>query len=277
MSYTVGVVMDPIAKIKPYKDTSFAMMLEAQRRGATVLYFELSDLYIDNGKPMGIARPVSVVDRNEDFYTLGEAALMPLGEVDVLLMRKDPPFDSEFLYATQILSLAERDGALVVNNPQGLRDYNEKLFTSWFGDKIPDTMVTSDAGRVREFHARHKDIICKPLDGMGGASIFRIKEDGNNLGVVIETLTAHGSRYMMVQKYMPQIKDGDKRILIVDGEVVPYALARLPSAGETRGNLAAGGTGRPAAFERIRQSSGRAHCAGTQSTRINFCGAGCYR
>lgn len=245
MSYTVGVVMDPIAKIKPYKDTSFAMMLEAQRRGATVLYFELSDLYIDNGKPMGIARPVSVVDRNEDFYTLGEAALMPLGEVDVLLMRKDPPFDSEFLYATQILSLAERDGALVVNNPQGLRDYNEKLFTSWFGDKIPDTMVTSDAGRVREFHARHKDIICKPLDGMGGASIFRIKEDGNNLGVVIETLTAHGSRYMMVQKYMPQIKDGDKRILIVDGEVVPYALARLPSAGETRGNLAAGGTGRP--------------------------------
>ncbi len=245
MTYTVGVVMDPIAKIKPEKDTSFAMMLEAQRRGAKIIYFELGDLYIDNGAPKGIGQTVTVRDQSEDFYTLGEATTYALGDVDVLLMRKDPPFDSEFLYATHILSLAERDGALVVNRPQSLRDFNEKLFTAYFPELIPDTLVTRNGKLVREFHAKHKDVICKPLDGMGGASIFRVKEDGNNLGVIIETLTANGKRQMMVQKYLPEIKDGDKRVLIVNGEVMPYCLARLPSAGETRGNLAAGGTGRP--------------------------------
>lgn len=245
MTYTVGVVMDPIAKIKPYKDTSFAMMLEAQRRGATIVYFELGDLYIDNGIPKGIGHTVTVRDQDKDYYTLGEPATYALGDINVLLMRKDPPFDSEFLYATQILSLAERDGALVVNRPQSLRDFNEKLFTAYFPELIPDTLVTRSGKLVREFHAKHKDVICKPLDGMGGASIFRVKEDGNNLGVIIETLTANGQRQMMVQKYLPEIKDGDKRVLIVNGEVMPYCLARLPSAGETRGNLAAGGTGRP--------------------------------
>lgn len=245
MTYTVGVVMDPIAKIKPEKDTSFAMMLEAQRRGATLVYFELSDLYIDNGAPKGIGQQVTVRDQDKDFYTLGETTTYALGDIDVLLMRKDPPFDSEFLYATHILSLAERDGALVVNRPQSLRDFNEKLFTSYFPSLIPDTLVTRYSKLVREFHAKHKDVICKPLDGMGGASIFRVKEDGTNLGVIIETLTANGQRQMMVQKYLPEIKDGDKRVLIVNGEVMPYCLARLPSAGETRGNLAAGGTGRP--------------------------------
>jgi|TARA_Y100001934_G_scaffold88751_1_gene110135 glutathione synthase len=245
MTYTVGVVMDPIAKIKPEKDTSFAMMLEAQRRGATLVYFELKDLYIDNGAPKGIGQQVTVRDQDKDFYTLGETTTYALGDIDVLLMRKDPPFDSEFLYATHILSLAERDGALVVNRPQSLRDFNEKLFTSYFPSLIPDTLVTRNSKLVREFHAKHKDVICKPLDGMGGASIFRVKEDGTNLGVIIETLTANGQRQMMVQKYLPEIKDGDKRVLIVNGEVMPYCLARLPSAGETRGNLAAGGTGRP--------------------------------
>ena len=245
MTYTVGVVMDPIAKIKPEKDTSFAMMLEAQRRGATLVYFELSDLYIDNGAPKGIGQQVTIRDQDKDFYTLGETTTYALGDIDVLLMRKDPPFDSEFLYATHILSLAERDGALVVNRPQSLRDFNEKLFTSYFPSLIPDTLVTRNSKLVREFHAKHKDVICKPLDGMGGASIFRVKEDGTNLGVIIETLTANGQRQMMVQKYLPEIKDGDKRVLIVNGEVMPYCLARLPSAGETRGNLAAGGTGRP--------------------------------
>ena len=245
MTYTVGVVMDPIAKIKPEKDTSFAMMLEAQRRGATLVYFELSDLYIDNGAPKGIGQQVTVRDQDKDFYTQGETTTYALGDIDVLLMRKDPPFDSEFLYATHILSLAERDGALVVNRPQSLRDFNEKLFTSYFPSLIPDTLVTRNSKLVREFHAKHKDVICKPLDGMGGASIFRVKEDGTNLGVIIETLTANGQRQMMVQKYLPEIKDGDKRVLIVNGEVMPYCLARLPSAGETRGNLAAGGTGRP--------------------------------
>lgn len=245
MSYSVGVVMDPITQIKPHKDTSFAMMLEAQRRGATLFYLEISSLYLDNGKPMGKVSRITVQDTAEDFFSMEEPRLMALGDIDVLLMRKDPPFDSEFLYATQILSLAEKDGALVVNNPQALRDYNEKLFTAWFSELIPDTLVSSDSERIKAFHAKHKDIICKPLDGMGGTSIFRIKDDGNNLGVVIETLTNKGQRYMMAQQYLPEIADGDKRILIVDGEVVPYALARLPGKGETRGNLAAGGTGRP--------------------------------
>lgn len=245
MQYTVGVVMDPISAIKPHKDTSFAMMLEAQRRGANVVYFELKDLYLDNGKPMGLATPVTVKDSADEFYQLGETYTIGLGEIDVLLMRKDPPFDSEFLYATHILSLAQNEGALVVNNPQALRDFNEKLFTSYFPEHIPDTMVTNNPALVRQFHAKHQDIICKPLDGMGGASIFRVKPDGNNLGVIIETLTDLGKRYMMVQAYLPAIKDGDKRVLIVDGEVMPYCLARLPTKGETRGNLAAGGTGRP--------------------------------
>ena len=245
MHYAVGVIMDPIAAIKPHKDTSFAMMLEAQRRGATVLYFELKDLYLDNGKPMGRGKRVTVIDRAEDFYAIEDEQTLCLGDVDVLLMRKDPPFDGEFLYATQILSLAQDAGALVVNNPQALRDYNEKLFTSYFPEHIPHTLVTNNPTLVREFHATHKDIICKPLDGMGGASIFRVKPDGNNLGVIIETLTQLGQRYMMVQEYLPEIKDGDKRVLIVDGEGIPYCLARLPTKGETRGNLAAGGTGRP--------------------------------
>lgn len=245
MTYTVGIVMDPIANITPYKDTSFAMMLEAQRRGCQIVYFEMADLYLDSGQPRGRGRVVSVEDSADNFYTLGEEQDLALGTIDVLLMRKDPPFDSEFLYATQMLTLAEEAGALVVNNPQALRDFNEKLFTSWFPDLIPHTVVTRNPKVVREFHAHHKDIICKPLDGMGGASIFRIKEDGNNLGVVIETLTQLGKRYMMVQEYLPAIKEGDKRVLIVDGEVIPYCLARLPGAGETRGNLAVGGTGRP--------------------------------
>ena len=245
MTYTVGVVMDPIAKIKPEKDTSFAMMLEAQHRGATLIYLELKDLYIDNGVPKAIGYPVTVRDQAQDFYTLGEEQQYLLGELDVILMRKDPPFDSEFLYATHILDLAERAGALVVNKPQSLRDFNEKLFTAYFPELIPDTLVTRNAALVRQFHAKHKDVICKPLDGMGGASTFRIKEDGTNLGVIIETLTSNGQSQMMVQAYLPAIKEGDKRVLIVNGKVMPYCLARLPSAGETRGNLAAGGTGRP--------------------------------
>ena len=245
MTYTVGVVMDPIAKIKPEKDTSFAMMLEAQHRGATLIYLELKDLYIDNGVPKAIGYPVTVRDQAQDLYTLGEEKQYLLGDLDVILMRKDPPFDSEFLYATHILDLAEQAGALVVNKPQSLRDFNEKLFTAYFPQLIPDTLVTRNAALVRQFHAKHQDVICKPLDGMGGASIFRIKEDGTNLGVIIETLTNNGQRQMMVQAYLPAIKDGDKRVLIVNGKVMPYCLARLPSAGETRGNLAAGGTGRP--------------------------------
>lgn len=237
--------MDPIQSINIKKDTSFAMLLDAQERGYELTYMEMSDLYIDNGKPMASMRNLNVVKDPNSWFSLGEAAHKSLAELDVILMRKDPPFDAEFLYATHIFSLAEQAGTLVVNRSQSLRDFNEKLFTSWFPDLIPDTLVTRDSGLIRAFHQKHQDIICKPLDGMGGTSIFRVGPDGTNLGVIIETLTDLGQTYAMFQRYMPEIKDGDKRILIVDGQVVPYCLARLPSKGETRGNLAAGGTGRP--------------------------------
>lgn len=237
--------MDPIQSINIKKDTSFAMLLDAQRRGYQIHYMEMADLYIDSGKPMARMRTLQVQNDPLDWFSFGTEVHASLAELDVILMRKDPPFDSEFLYATHMFSLAEQAGTLVVNRASSLRDFNEKLFTSWFADLIPPTLVTRDATLVRQFHQHHSDIICKPLDGMGGSSIFRVKDDGNNLGVVIETLTQNGQRYAMFQRYLPQIKDGDKRILIVDGQVVPYSLARLPSKGETRGNLAAGGTGRP--------------------------------
>lgn len=245
MTIKLGIVMDPIADINIKKDTSFAMLLNAQHRGYQLHYMEMSDLYLDKGKPMASMRSLSVQRDANNWYELGEEVIQSLAELDVILMRKDPPFDGEFLYATQMFTLAEQAGTLVVNKSQSLRDFNEKLFTSWFPDLIPDTLVTRKSDLIRAFHQKHGDMICKPLDGMGGTSIFRVKEDGNNLGVIIETLTNLGTTYAMFQKYMPEIKDGDKRILIVDGQVVPYCLARLPTGGETRGNLAAGGTGRP--------------------------------
>ncbi|BDX05807.1 glutathione synthase [Planctobacterium marinum] len=245
MSRKLAIVMDPITAINIKKDTSFAMLLAAQQRGYQLTYLEMDDLYLDTGKPMCNARALTVQRDPNNWFTLGAAEQKSLADFDVILMRKDPPFDSEYLYATQMLELAEKAGTLVVNKPQALRDFNEKLFTACFPDLIPQTLVTRNSQRIREFHAKHKDIICKPLDGMGGTSIFRVKEDGNNLGVIIETLTNLGTEYGMFQEFLPAIKDGDKRILIVDGEVIPYCLARLPTKGENRGNLAAGGTGRP--------------------------------
>jgi glutathione synthase len=240
----LAMVMDPIATVKTEKDTSFRLLLEAQARGYQCFYLEIGDLVIDNGQPMAFAKEVSVRDQTSDFYSLSDSQYRPLEDFDVIMMRKDPPFDSEFLYATHILELAEQRGSLVVNKPQSLRDCNEKLFTSWFADSIADTLVSSRADVIKAFHKKHGDVILKPLDGMGGASIFKVGADGSNLGVIIETLTEKGQRYAMVQKYLPEIKDGDKRILIINGEPVPYSLARIPSAGETRGNLAAGGSGR---------------------------------
>jgi glutathione synthase len=240
----LAMVMDPIATVKTEKDTSFRLLLEAQARGYQCFYLEMGDLVIDNGQPMAFAREVRVQDQKTDFYSLSDSEYRPLEDFDVIMMRKDPPFDSEFLYATQILELAEQRDSLVVNKPQSLRDCNEKLFTSWFADSIADTLVSSRADVIKAFHKKHGEVILKPLDGMGGASIFKVGADGSNLGVIIETLTEKGQRYAMVQKYLPEIKDGDKRILIIDGEPVPYSLARIPSAGETRGNLAAGGSGR---------------------------------
>ncbi|MBU2876583.1 glutathione synthase [Aliiglaciecola lipolytica] len=245
MAIKLGIVMDPIESINIKKDTSFAMLLDAQKRGYEIIYMEMSDLYIDNGVPMAQMRPLKVIKDPQKWFELGESKNLNLAELDVILMRKDPPFDSEFLYSTHIFSLAEQAGTLVVNRSSSLRDFNEKLFTSWFPDLIPDTLVTRNSALIREFHKKHQDIICKPLDGMGGTSIFRVTPDGTNLGVIMETLTNNGSTYAMFQRYMPEIKDGDKRILIIDGQVVPYCLARLPTKGETRGNLAAGGTGRP--------------------------------
>lgn len=241
----VAIVMDPIASITTYKDTSFRIALEAQARGYELLYLELADMFIEQGTAKARVRPLQVWDRSENYYQLGADQVVNMGDLDIIFMRKDPPFDIEFVYATHLLDLAARDGALVVNRPQSLRDCSEKLFTAWFPDLIPATLVSRSAKQIREFHQQHKDIILKPLDGMGGASIFRVDEQGSNLGVIIETLTNHGQRFAMVQEYLPAIQDGDKRILIINGEPVPYSLARIPSAGETRGNLAAGGSGRP--------------------------------
>ncbi|GAA5194048.1 glutathione synthase [Ferrimonas gelatinilytica] len=239
----LGIVMDPISSINIKKDTSFAFLLEAQQRGYELHYMEMADLYLLQGEARASMRPLQVEENPQQWFTLGEAADHPLADLDVILMRKDPPFDTEYIYATYLLERAEEQGTLIVNKPQSLRDCNEKLFTAWFAEHTPTTLVSRSPAQIRAFHREHGDIIIKPLDGMGGASIFRVKADGDNLGVIIETLTQHGQVFTMVQKFIPDIRDGDKRILMVDGEPVPYCLARIPQGGETRGNLAAGGRG----------------------------------
>lgn len=235
--------MDPIARINIKKDTSFAMLLEAQARGWELHYMELGDLYLRNGKPYAKTRTLNVQRDNQQWYWFVAEQDIALDTLDVILMRKDPPFDQEYLYATYLLELAEHAGVYVANKPQSLRDANEKLFTAWFPQCCTETLVTQDASRIKEFLRELGDIIVKPLDGMGGASIFHIKEGDPNLNVILETMTQHNSRTVMAQKYLPEIKDGDKRILMVNGEPVPYCLARIPAKGESRGNLAAGGTG----------------------------------
>ncbi|WP_137223165.1 glutathione synthase [Shewanella sp. MEBiC00475] len=239
----LGIVMDPISDINIKKDSSFAMLLDAQARGYQLFYMEMHDLAMVNGKAMATMRELTVKQDANQWFTLGESVDTPLAELDVILMRKDPPFDTEFIYATYMLERAEEQGVLIVNKPQSLRDANEKLFTAWFSEFTPETIVTRDAKRIRAFHQLKQDIILKPLDGMGGTSIFRVKKDDPNLGVIIETLTSYGQQYAMAQAFIPEITQGDKRILVVDGEPVPYALARIPMKGETRGNLAAGGSG----------------------------------
>ncbi|EPT7080966.1 glutathione synthase [Cronobacter sakazakii] len=241
----LGIVMDSIANINIKKDSSFAMLLEAQRRGYELHYMEMADLYLDNGEGRARTRLVSVEQNYDKWYEFGTEQDIALADLDVVLMRKDPPFDTEFIYATYILERAEEKGTLIVNKPQSLRDCNEKLFTAWFADLTPHTLVTRNKAQLKAFWEKHGDIILKPLDGMGGASIFRVKEGDPNLSVIAETLTVLGSRYCMAQNYLPAIKDGDKRVLVVDGEPVPYCLARIPQGGETRGNLAAGGRGEP--------------------------------
>ncbi len=243
MTIKLGIVMDPIADINIKKDSSFAMLLEAQSRGYELYYLEMADLYLLDGRAYGQTKVLTVQDVQGDHYEFTDSVTMPLSELDVILMRKDPPFDTEFIYATYMLERAEDEGTLIVNKPQSLRDANEKLFTSWFADFIPPTLVTRSEAQIRAFYQQHQDIILKPLDGMGGSSIFRVKQGDPNLGVIIETLTNHGECYAMIQAFIPDISNGDKRILIVDGEPMPYCLARIPAKGETRGNLAAGGRG----------------------------------
>ncbi|KQN64889.1 MULTISPECIES: glutathione synthase [Rahnella] len=239
----LGIVMDPISSINIKKDTSFAMLLDAQSRGYELHYMEMNSLYLRGGEGRATTKKLSVKQDYDGWYEFGTEQDIALQELDVILMRKDPPFDTEFIYATYILERAEEKGTLIVNKPQSLRDCNEKLFTAWFPELTPDTLVTRNSAQLKAFHKEHTDVILKPLDGMGGASIFRLKPEDANVSVVIETLTEHGSRFCMAQNYLPAIKDGDKRVLVVDGEPVPYCLARIPAQGETRGNLAAGGRG----------------------------------
>ncbi|OCG78871.1 glutathione synthase [Gilliamella sp. Nev6-6] len=239
----LGIVMDPISHIKIKKDTSFAMLLEAQKRGYQLFYMEMNDLFLRNGEAYATTRTLTVCNDDHHWFDMNNEQTIPLSDLDVILMRKDPPFDTEFIYATYILERAEAKGVLVVNKPKSLRDCNEKLFTAWFAKFTPETLVTRQTQQIKSFYQEHNDIILKPLDGMGGASIFRIKAGDPNVSVIIETLTEHNSRYCMAQTYIPAITDGDKRVLVVDGEPVPYCLARIPQKGETRGNLAAGGHG----------------------------------
>lgn len=242
---TLGVVMDPIAGIKPYKDTTLLLMLAAQKRGWALRYFEMQDLWLRDGIAYGRATPVKVFDDSKHWFELGKPKVVKLGSLDAILMRKDPPFDMDYIASTYILELAQEQGALVVNDPASLRDCNEKAFISWFPQCTAPTLIARDEATLRAFHAEQGDVIYKPLDGMGGRGIFRVAKDGLNLGAIIETLTSNGAHAIMAQQYLPTIAKGDKRILMVDGEPVPYCLARVPQKGETRGNLAAGGTGRP--------------------------------
>ena len=243
MSVKLGVVMDPLATVNYKKDSTLAMLWAAQDRGWELFYMEQRDLYLDQGAAMATMAPLQVFRDPERFYTLGERSDEALSTLDVVLMRKDPPFDNEYIYSTYILEAAERQGSLIVNRCQSLRDCNEKVFATQFPDCCPPVLVSADSSRLKAFHAKHRDIIFKPLDGMGGSAIFRVKPDDPNLNVILETLTGYDKTTIMAQRYIPEIVNGDKRILIIDGEPVPYCLARVPLAGETRGNLAAGGSG----------------------------------
>lgn len=239
----LGVVMDPIASIKPHKDTSLALLLAAKKRGWELFYMVQSDLYLQQGQARANTQKLVVCDDPEHWFTLEQAQDINLADLDVVLMRKDPPFDSEFIYSTYILEAAEREGTLIVNRPQSLRDCNEKIFATQFPQCCPPVLVSRDSARLRNFHHEHGDVIFKPLDGMGGASIFRCRQDDPNVGVILETLTQHNQQSTMAQKFIPDISNGDKRILVVNGKAVPFVLARIPAQGETRGNLAAGGRG----------------------------------
>lgn len=245
MTIHVGVVMDPIESLNFKKDTTLALLLAAKEKGWHLHYMLQADLLLEKDQPKAVMQPLDVFNDPNHWYSLGEASLKPLSDLNVILMRKDPPFDNEYIYSTYILEAAQRQGVLIVNDPQSLRDCNEKIFATQFPECCPPVLVSRNAKHLRAFHQEHGDVIFKPLDGMGGEGIFRCKPEDPNLGVIIETLTKHGHQQIMAQQFIPDISNGDKRILVIDGVAVPYCLARVPAKGETRGNLAAGGTGRP--------------------------------
>jgi glutathione synthase len=242
MSKKLGIVMDPIQRIKPHKDTGFALMLEAQQRGYTLYYMEQQDLFARKDQAFAKAKQVNVTDNNEHWFDFNSDETIKLAELDVILMRKDPPFDMNYIYTTYLLELAERQGAKVVNKPQSLRDANEKLFTTWFPECMPETLISSQKGLLKDFVNEQSDVILKPLDGMGGAGIFHVTQDSDNLSVITELLTKNYSTPIMAQRYLPEVRQGDKRILMIHGKPASHALARIPQQGEARANIAAGGS-----------------------------------
>lgn len=244
MTIRLGVVMDPIGDIKFHKDSTLAILLAAQARGWQLHYLEQGDLFLENDRCYAASRQLEVRADETDWFTLQEPQPAALDEMDVILMRKDPPVDMEYIYTTFLLERAEANGVLVVNRPAAIRNASEKLYTAWFQQCCPPTRVSRDQQLLKEFLGMHRDIILKPLNGMGGASVFRVRQDDPNVNVILETITANGRQTVMAQRYIPEITAGDKRILLIDGEPFPYALARIPAAGETRGNLAAGATGK---------------------------------
>jgi glutathione synthase len=239
----IAFLADPLSGFKIYKDSTFAMMREAARRGHQIYAFEQRHMVLEQGVVTADVVEIELTGHPDEWYRAGEAETVRLSEFDAVIQRKDPPFDMEYVYGTYLLELAERQGARVFNKPSAIRDHNEKLAIGQFSEFTSPTLVTSSSTRLRAFHAEHGDVILKPLDGMGGAGIFRVKDDGLNLGSIIETLTDNGARTIMAQKYIPAIVKGDKRVLVIDGKPVPFVLARIPQGGEVRGNLAAGGVG----------------------------------
>ncbi|MBL4850946.1 MAG: glutathione synthase [Gammaproteobacteria bacterium] len=244
MRYRLGVIMDPIDSIIPAKDSTLAMLLEAQARGYELHYMEQNDISIRDGISYGNSRTLAVTDDGQSWFQLGDTNKQALHKLDVILMRKDPPFDMEYVYTTYALDLAEQKGCLIINKPQSLRDVNEKLFISWFPQCCAPTLICRNRQQLRDFIDEQKNIVVKPLDGMGGESVFRTAIDDPNKSVIIDTITHNGSRSVMAQRFIAEISAGDKRILMIDGEPIAYALARIPAKGESRGNLAAGGIGK---------------------------------
>ncbi len=239
----IAFAADPLSGFNLKKDSTYAMMREASARGHQLHAFRHADMVVSDGRVLATVSRISLTGEAGAWFQVEETTQCALSDFDVVVERTDPPFNMEYIYATYLLELAEAQGARVVNRPAAIRNHNEKLAITGFPQFTAPTLVTSDAAQVRAFHAQHRDIILKPLDGMGGMGIFRVRDDGMNLGAIVETLTDNGSRTIMVQRYIPDIANGDKRVLLIGGKVVPYCLARVPQAGEVRGNLAAGGTG----------------------------------